>query len=72
MTDDENRAEKFRLALLNIAATGRKWAVANGGDTPLALVAKMARDALGLTAEEVDEQVRAINWGNGIRGVNSL
>jgi hypothetical protein len=60
------------LALVNIEATARKWAVANGGDTPLALIAKMARDALGMTCEEIDDKVRQVNWGAGVRGADSL
>lgn len=53
--------DAYRLALLNIAATGRKWAIANGGDTPLAIIAGMARNTLGLSFEQVDEEVARLN-----------
>jgi hypothetical protein len=59
-------AEEMYLALLNIAATGRKWAVAQGGSTPLAIIAGMARDALGMTTEEIDEACKRYNEGEKI------
>ena len=52
--------EGQRLALLNIEATARKWAVSAGGNTPLALIAKMARDVLGMSTEEVDAVISAL------------
>jgi hypothetical protein len=52
---------RYRRELLNIAATAVKWAVAAGGDTPLALIGRMARDALGITSEQVDAECKRIN-----------
>lgn len=48
-------------ALVNIASTARKWAVAMGGDTPLALIAQMARDALRMSPEDVESVIAALS-----------
>lgn len=53
------KCESHRVALLNIEATARKWAVSAGGDTPLALIAKIARDELGMTVDQVDAVLAA-------------
>lgn len=71
-SDKESDNYRMKILLINIEATARKWAVSNGGDTPLALIAKMVRDGIGMTIEEVDDRIRQVNWANGVRGAGSL
>lgn len=58
--------EHYRIALLNIAGTGRKWAVAQGGNTPLAIIAHMARQALGMDVEQVEFEIVRLNAINAM------
>jgi hypothetical protein len=56
--------ERLCVGLLNVSATAVRWAVANGGDTPLAIIAKMARETLGLSSAEVFAECDRIKAAN--------
>ncbi len=54
-------ADKLERYLLNIEGTARKWTIVDGGVSPLALIAQLARDALGITVAEADSRIAELN-----------